>query len=83
MTPSEIKAFARRVNTDRALAGKQVAIKNADGLYLCRTEPDGDLGWATERSMAFIYDYTKDKVGDQLEQVERQFGAKWEAEEIV
>lgn len=79
MTIREINAFARRTGNDKQFEGRRVVIKREDGQYLCRTEPD-EIGWTPDKSRAFIYEYTADKVGQQLEQVELEYGAKWEVE---
>lgn len=74
---NELTAFARRVNLDRAFAGKLVRIRRDDGCYLTRSG-----SWSKDPDHAVGYDYNADKVGEQIEQVENQFGAKWEPEVI-
>lgn len=67
MTPNEIKAFAAKVNMDSAYAGKRVRVKapaEKGGKYLSiHGRFDAD------KKDAFEYDYTKDKVGDQVRQL--------------
>ncbi len=77
MTPEEIIAFARRANLDQAMHGKKVRIQREDGKYLAPANT-----WTEDRECAQRFDYNADRVGEQLEAVERQYGAKWTAEII-
>lgn len=80
MTANEINAFARRVNLDKEMAGKKILIKREDGKYLTRNRRTGETDWTDDRELAYIYDYDEDRVGTQLEEVERRYNAKWSPE---
>jgi hypothetical protein len=78
MTTSEIQAFARVANITADCRGKLVVIRREDGKYLA-----GDNGWTENVDEAKIFDYDRARVGDQLQQVEREFSANWTAEPIT
>jgi len=80
MTTNEINAWARIANLNAECSGKKVLIKRDDGKYLTRSRLDGNIEWTENKSLAYIYDYNEDRVGDQLQEVERRYNAKWTAE---
>jgi len=64
MHVNEVEAFAARVGADKAFAGKRVVIrapKDKGGLYISRRGR-----FDAEKKDAFVYDYERDRVGDQL-----------------
>lgn len=67
MTADEIKAFAAKTNMDKMYAGKRVRVKaplNKGGKYL---SIHGRFD--AEKKDAFEYDYTRDRVGEQVSQL--------------
>lgn len=74
MLVSEIKAFAYKTSLDREFAGRGARVvvilpKNGKDFYISRR------GGVTEnRDEAFVYDYDRDAVADQCEQVKLQTG---------
>lgn len=78
MHPNEIKAFARLTNLDTTCAGKIVLIQRDDGQYLTRDD-HGRSTWTNDKEQARPMDYTRDRVHQQLFQVEIEYGAKWTA----
>ena len=81
LTSQEIKQWARGVGLDEQFHGKRVVIRNAEGKYLGRGESGSAVSFTDDRKQAFVYDYTADRVRDQVEQVERLYGAMWTPEE--
>lgn len=82
MTPNEINAWARIANLTRECAGKKVLIKREDGKYMFRSPPGGEWDWTGDRERAYIYDFDADGVAQQLQEVERRYNAKWDAEPL-
>lgn len=63
MHVNDIKALAARTAADKAFAGKKVVVRApaGKGKYLSRRGT-----FDAERADAYVYDYDKDRVGDQL-----------------
>lgn len=80
MTSQEIQNFAARANMDAEFTGKCVFIKNDEGKYLTRTTIEGGISFTDNKNLAYTYDYTEDRVADQLEQVKQQYGKIWTPE---
>ena len=83
LTSQEIKQWARGVTMDEEFNGKRVFIKNAEGKYLGRMTSDSPTVFVDTRENAYVFDYTEDRVREQLEQVLQQYGAVWMPEECV
>jgi hypothetical protein len=72
MTSEEIKIMA---------AGGKCRITNGAGQYLAYGK-DRKIEFVDDKKRAFVYDYVKDNVPGQLEQVRQAFKAEWYAEAI-
>lgn len=78
---NEIKQFAAKVNNNREFSGKQVAIKNREGKYLMFVGRQPTF--VIQKTRAHVFDYTRDKVGEQIEIVNAQHPeAGWTVEEM-
>jgi hypothetical protein len=80
MTTQEIQDFSARANMDAEFNGKRVFIKNDEGKYLTPTSIHGGISFTDNKNLAYTYDYTEDRVADQLEQVKQQYGKTWTPE---
>ncbi len=69
MTPNEIQIMA---------GGGRCVIMTDTGKYLGFVRP-GQIGFVDSKDRAFCYDYVKDNVRGQIEQVEQAHGIKWQA----
>lgn len=79
MTTAEIKGFAQKVNNDKQFAGKKVVVilpKNGKKFYISRT------GLSENRHEAVVYDYDRDRIGDQFLQVVAEMGQIPEVVEV-
>ena len=80
MKIQEIQDLAARANMDAEFRGKRVFIRNEDGKYLTRTSIHGGISFTDNKNLAYTYDYTQDRVADQLEQVRQRYGKTWTPE---
>lgn len=69
LTSEEIKIMA---------AGGRCNIVNDAGQYLAHDRA-GKISFVEDKNRAFVYDYVKDDVPSQLEQVRQTYSAKWYA----
>lgn len=80
MTPQEIQAWARITNLSTECNGRKVVVRRDNGKYM--TCAHGQNGWSDDRERAWVFDYTADGIGLQLQEVEIRYGAKWTAEVV-
>ena len=80
MTPKEITVWARIAGIRRECAGRKVAVRRDDGLYMAFDPATASWTWTPDRSEARVFDFDRDHVADQLGEVEASFDARWTAE---
>jgi hypothetical protein len=78
MNVNEIQAIARVASISQMCHGKWVFVKRDDGLYMTRM-----MGWTDNKRMAYAFNFDDEQVGQQILQVEIEFGKKWEAEIVT
>lgn len=72
MHPDEITAAARRAGACSEFTGKRVVITRPDGQYLCTRGH-----WSPDRAQAQVFDYTEDRVYEQVTEVLERYGQLW------